>query len=114
MPAEIYGLDDGLSALLSIENFQGKFDVTSFIENLSARQLSITKSHADEPFEPKPLIRDFETALQKLNALKAQVSADIERNAAEVAQAEVAHNTRIRQLNAKFEVDEIIDSPEKS
>lgn len=104
MARKIYALDDQLANLLQRENFQGKFDVTTFVESLSERQLNIQKQHPDEAFEPKPLIRDFEAALEKLNALKAEISDDIERNAREAQAVEAAHNKRIRQLNSRFEV----------
>lgn len=104
MPSELYGLDEHLTGLLRSENFQGKFDVTAFVESLSERQVAIQKEHPEDAFEPKPLIRDFETALQKLSSLKSQINQDIDRHAKEARVAELAHDSKIRQLNQKFEV----------
>lgn len=104
MSRDIYSLDDSIANLIKSENFQGKFDVAAFVESLSEKQLARQRERPGDAFEPKPLIRDFETALQKLNALKAQIGNDITRNTREVENAEKAHNIRIRQLNQKFEV----------
>ena len=104
MSRHLYALDDQLARLLQSESFQGKFDVTSFVESLSERQLEIQRQNPEEPFQPKPLVRDFDTALQQLKDLKAKINEDIGKNAKEVRAAEVAHNTRIRLLNHKFEV----------
>lgn len=104
MPRDLYALDDQLTGLLRTENFRGKFDVTAFVESLSARQLDIQRQHPEDAFDPKPLIRDFETALQKLNILRAQVNEDIDRHAKDAQLAEMAHENKIRLLNKKFEV----------
>lgn len=104
MPQDLYALDDQLAGLLQTESFQGKFDVTAFVESLSARQLDIQQKHPEDAFEPKPLVRDFETALQRLNVLKTQVNEDIDRHAKDAQLAEMTHENKIRQLNQKFEV----------
>ncbi|CCG81678.1 Putative uncharacterized protein [Taphrina deformans PYCC 5710] len=103
MSRTLYALDEELANFLRRENFHGKFDVTNFVESLSERELTVQRKNQDQPFEPKPLIRDFEAALSKLNSLRTQIQEDIERNASEVQAAERAHNARIRQLNQKFE-----------
>lgn len=103
MPSTIFDLDPELGRLLSIESFQGKFDVRAFVEALGARQVGLQKRNPGEGFDPKPLIRDFETAYAKLQKLKHDIDADIEKDAREVEHTEAQHAKRVRQLSQKFE-----------
>lgn len=104
--SKIYALDDHLANLLKVQNFQGKFDVAGFIESLSERQIKIQKSRPEESFSPKPLIRDFETALEQLYSMKTRITDTLEQSSTEVRSAELAHNKKVRLLNQKFEVSD--------
>ena len=103
MPSNIFDLDPDLARLLSVESFQGKFDVRAFVEQLGARQVGLQKRNPGEGFDPKPLIRDFETAYAKLQKLRQDLDADVEKEAREVEVSEAQHAKRVRQLSQKFE-----------
>ncbi|BFZ53656.1 Exocyst complex component 5 [Savitreella phatthalungensis] len=103
MTSKLYDLDPELEKLLAIDSFEGKFDVRHFVEQLGARQVGLQKRHPGDGFDPKPLIRDFETALTKLQRLQKDVDASIEREDHDTRAAEAQHAKRVRMLSQKFD-----------
>jgi hypothetical protein len=95
-------MDPQLADLIEPNAFQGKFDAKAFIEQLSDRQVRLQRGDADNGFEPKPLIRDFEQALAQLTELKSHLDAEHAKSHQAIKQAEVQHARRVRQMDARF------------
>ncbi|PPQ65579.1 hypothetical protein CVT26_000528 [Gymnopilus dilepis] len=87
---------------LELSAFKGKFDVTEFIGSISEKL--IAESKADNgPFDPKPFIRSFEAAVDKLIAVRKDVQAKTEQMEKSVRVAEREYSKKMVELNKGFE-----------
>lgn len=100
-PSNIY-LDPSVEEHLKLSVFKGKFDVTDFIGAVSEKL--ITQSKADSgPFDPKPFIRNFEAAVDKLIAVRKDVQAKTEQMEKSVRVSEREYSKKMAELNRGFE-----------
>ncbi|KAI5369315.1 Putative exocyst complex component Sec10 [Septoria linicola] len=97
----------------TLDTFSSKdFIVKDFVESLSDSATSARRSaptsaainaHASQAFDPKPLIRTFEHALNKLKNLSEDLQERENELSASVRKAEVQHNTNIRSREQELE-----------
>ncbi|KAJ2931598.1 hypothetical protein H1R20_g5516, partial [Candolleomyces eurysporus] len=94
--------DPDIAEHLQLSAFKGKFDVTEFVGSVSERL--IAKSKADPgPFDPKPFIRTFETAVDKLIAIRKDVQTKTEQMEKSVRVAEREYSKKMAALSKEFE-----------
>ncbi|KDR83919.1 hypothetical protein GALMADRAFT_236418 [Galerina marginata CBS 339.88] len=87
---------------LELSAFKGKFDVTDFVGSVSEKL--IAESKADNgPFDPKPFIRSFEAAVDKLIAVRKDVQAKTEQMEKSVRVAEREYSKKMVELTKGFE-----------
>ncbi|THH14390.1 hypothetical protein EW146_g5934 [Bondarzewia mesenterica] len=97
-----FNLDPTAEAALSLQSFEGKFDVKDFVGSFSEKL--ITQSKADSgPFDPKPFIRTFEAAVDRLIAVRKDVQAKTEQMEKSVRVAEREYSKKMADLNRGFE-----------
>ncbi|KAG7449001.1 exocyst complex component Sec10 [Guyanagaster necrorhizus] len=101
IPSNLY-LDPSVEEHLKPSVFKGKFDVTDFVGAVSEKL--ITQSKADSgPFDPKPFIRNFEAAVDKLIAVRKDVQAKTEQMEKSVRVSEREYSKEMADLNRGFE-----------
>ncbi|KAF5333682.1 hypothetical protein D9611_002557 [Ephemerocybe angulata] len=94
--------DADIAEHLQLSSFKGKFDVTEFVGSVSERL--IAKSKADPgPFDPKPFIRTFEAAVDKLIAIRKDVQSKTEQMERSVRVAERDYSKRMAALSKEFD-----------
>ncbi|KAF6762173.1 exocyst complex component protein [Ephemerocybe angulata] len=94
--------DADIAEHLQLSSFKGKFDVTEFVGSVSERL--IAKSKADPgPFDPKPFIRTFEAAVDKLIAIRKDVQSKTEQMERSVRVAERDYSKRMTALSKEFD-----------
>ncbi|OLL26522.1 Exocyst complex component sec10 [Neolecta irregularis DAH-3] len=110
----IYDLDPKIQKLLTVDYFSvlavacliltpksSSFSVEDFVEALSS-----TNNNASErssgAFDPKPYIRTFELAIDKLKGLKTEISRQTEGMRKSTKRTEQLHNQKIRQIGQNF------------
>ncbi|PPR04032.1 hypothetical protein CVT24_010607, partial [Panaeolus cyanescens] len=81
---------------------QGKFDVTEFVGSISEKLIAESKA-SNGPFDPKPFIRSFEGAVDKLIAIRKQVQTTTERMEKSVRVAEREYSKKMVELTKGFE-----------
>ncbi|KAI0952330.1 hypothetical protein AcV7_008177 [Taiwanofungus camphoratus] len=95
-------LDPALQDRLCLASFEGKFDVKEFVGSISEKL--IVQSKADPgPFDPKPFIRTFEAAVDKLIAVRKDVQAKTEQMEKLVRTTEREYSKKMADLNRGFE-----------
>jgi exocyst complex component 5 len=98
---DIYDLDPAARSLLQLDTFRNKFIVNEFVQGLSAANIaSSARSH--DALDPKPYIRTFENALQRLADLREQVVEEGREIEKDVKSAEVVFARRNGQLEETF------------
>jgi hypothetical protein len=106
--------------LLNLSTFQGKFDVTEFIGAASEKLIAQSKaepgrtctvscscssSHAMiTAFDPKPFVRTFEDAVDRLIAIRKDVQVKTEQMEKGVRVAEREYSKKMADLSRGFEV----------
>ncbi|KAF8917823.1 exocyst complex component Sec10-like protein [Mucidula mucida] len=80
----------------------GKFDVTEFIGSVSEKLINQSKADSG-PFDPKPFIRTFEAAVDKLIAVRKDVQAKTEQMEKGVRVSEREYSKKMADLNRGFE-----------
>ncbi len=55
-------------------------------------------------FEPKPLIRTFDAALQHLKSVKEQITGDIDKSSHNIKSLEISHTKKVKELKNSFQV----------
>lgn len=84
-----------------MDTFQDTFDSRDFLAGLSDRL--IARSKADPgPFNARPFIRTFETAVTRLQDLKKQLEEEQATMASSVQVAQAAYSTKLRELSSHF------------
>ena len=100
---DIYGLDPAARQLLQLDTFRNKFVVNEFVQGLSAANIASTALRSgNDALDPKPYIRTFESALTKLQDLRADILREGKDIDAEVKAAEVQFSRRNSQLEDTF------------
>ncbi|TEB30100.1 exocyst complex protein [Coprinellus micaceus] len=94
--------DADIAEHLQLSAFKGKFEVTDFVGSVSERL--IAKSKADPgPFDPKPFIRTFEAAVDKLIAIRKDVQTKTEQMEKSVRVAEREYSKKMAALSREFD-----------
>ncbi|CAL1701173.1 unnamed protein product [Somion occarium] len=95
-------LEPAVDRHLRLEAFEGKFDVKDFVGAVSEKLIADSKAQAG-PFDPKPFIRTFEAAVDKLIAVRKDVQAKTEQMEKSVRVAEREYSKKMTDLNKGFE-----------
>ncbi|KAI0824698.1 exocyst complex protein [Trametes gibbosa] len=95
-------LEPSVQEHLRLEAFEGKFDVKDFVGAISEKLIAQSKSDPG-PFDPKPFIRTFEAAVDKLIAVRKDVQAKTEQMEKGVRIAERDYSKKMSELNRGFE-----------
>ncbi|KAL1919421.1 uncharacterized protein VTP21DRAFT_2114 [Calcarisporiella thermophila] len=99
----LYELNPEVQDLLSIDEFKKKdFTTKEFIENLSSAILSGSDGEK-RAFDPKPLIRTFEAAVNRLESLRVHVRDKCDEIEGSAQLAETSHKKRLGELNSLFQ-----------
>ncbi|KAF4619815.1 hypothetical protein D9613_005115 [Agrocybe pediades] len=88
---------------LDLASFKGKFDVTEFIGSASEKLIAESKAK-NGPFDPKPFIRSFEEAVDKLISVRKDVQAKTEQMEKSVRVAEREYSKKMVDLTKGFEI----------
>ncbi|EJF62829.1 exocyst complex component Sec10 [Dichomitus squalens] len=95
-------LEPSVQDHLRLEAFEGKFDVKEFVGGISEKLIAQSKADPG-PFDPKPFIRTFEAAVDKLIAVRKDVQAKTEQMEKSVRIAERDYSKKMAELNRGFE-----------
>ncbi|KAI0637961.1 exocyst complex protein [Trametes polyzona] len=95
-------LEPSVQEHLRLEAFEGKFDVKDFVGAISEK-LIVQSKEDPGPFDPKPFIRTFEAAVDKLIAVRKDVQAKTEQMEKSVRVAERDYSKKMAELNRGFE-----------
>ncbi|KAI9001347.1 exocyst complex protein [Trametes punicea] len=95
-------LEPSVQEHLRLEAFEGKFDVKDFVGAISEKLIAQSKADSG-PFDPKPFIRTFEAAVDKLIAVRKDVQAKTEQMEKSVRVAERDYSKKMAELNRGFE-----------
>ncbi|KAJ3518050.1 hypothetical protein NLJ89_g85 [Agrocybe chaxingu] len=87
---------------LEFAAFKGKFDVAEFIASASEKLITDSKA-SNGPFDPKPFIRSFEAAVDKLIAVRKDVQSKTEQMEKSVRVAEREYSKKMVELTKGFE-----------
>ncbi|EGO02145.1 hypothetical protein SERLA73DRAFT_104486 [Serpula lacrymans var. lacrymans S7.3] len=97
-----FELDPSVEEHLKLDTFEGKFDVKDFVGSVSERLITQSKTNSG-PFDPKPFIRTFEAAVDRLIAVRKDVQAKTEQMEKSVRVAEREYSKKMVELNRGFE-----------
>lgn len=90
-----------VSELCTLDTFQNDFDTNDFIAQLTSKL--VQRSKADPgPFNPRPFIRTFESALDQLVQIRSQVDAQSQQLSSSVHVAESAYAKKLDELSKNF------------
>lgn len=93
--------DPAIDDLCRIETFEDTFDSRDFLAGLSDRL--IARSRADPgPFNARPFIRTFETAVARLHDLRKHLEDEQATMASSVQVAQAAYSSKLRELSSHF------------
>lgn len=93
--------DAVVSDLCTLETFQTNFNTNDFIAQLTSKL--VQRSKADPgPFNPRPFIRTFESALEQLVQIRSQVDAQSQQLSSSVHVAESAYTKKLDELGKNF------------
>ncbi|CCM05558.1 uncharacterized protein FIBRA_07785 [Fibroporia radiculosa] len=95
-------LDPSVQDQLRLETFERKFDVKDFVGLVSEKLIAQSKADSG-PFDPKPFIRTFEAAVDKLIAVRKDVQAKTEQMEKIVRTTEREYSKKMSELNKGFE-----------
>ncbi|TKY90557.1 hypothetical protein EX895_000555 [Sporisorium graminicola] len=93
--------DANVSELCTLDTFQNDFNTNDFIAQLTSKL--VQRSKADPgPFNPRPFIRTFESALDQLVQIRSQVDAQSQQLSSSVHVAESAYAKKLDELSKNF------------
>ncbi|KAF5363542.1 hypothetical protein D9756_000361 [Leucocoprinus leucothites] len=87
---------------LQLSAFKGKFDNTEFISSISDKLIAHSKADYG-PFDPKPFLQTFESAVDTLIALRKEVQAKTDQMEKSVRVAEREYSKKMADLNRSFD-----------
>ncbi|KAG8956725.1 Exocyst complex component 5 [Tulasnella sp. 424] len=100
---ELYPVDPAVQDLLKLSTFSSdKFDIKDFIASMSEKLIAQSKAEPG-PFDPKPFIRTFESAVDVLIDLRKDVQKKTEREEQSCKTAEKEYSKKLSELNKGFE-----------
>ncbi|KAG8901835.1 Exocyst complex component 5 [Tulasnella sp. 408] len=100
---DLYPVDPAIQDLLKISTFSSdKFDIKDFIASMSEKLIAQSKAEPG-PFDPKPFIRTFESAVDVLIDLRKDVQKKTEREEQSCKTAEKEYSKKLSELNKGFE-----------
>ncbi|KAF8515003.1 exocyst complex protein [Gautieria morchelliformis] len=102
MSSDMFALDPSVEEVLNISTFEDKFDVKDFVSSISERLISHSKAEPG-PFEPRPFIRTFESAVDRLIEIRKNLQRETDTLEKSVKQAERDYSKNITELNGGFE-----------
>ncbi|KAG5439852.1 hypothetical protein PCANB_000134 [Pneumocystis canis] len=98
-----YDIDSNVLKLLSIESFkESNFTLANFIETLS-ESCNIENEESGKNFSPKPYIRVFEAALNRLIVMNSEISKNIKENEIQAKKADAEHSLKLKEIKEKFD-----------
>ncbi|EPQ28786.1 uncharacterized protein PFL1_03589 [Pseudozyma flocculosa PF-1] len=93
--------DPVVQELCTLDTFQSSFNTNEFIAQLTTKL--VQRSKADPgPFNPRPFIRTFESALEQLTQIRGQVTAQTQVLSSSVHVAESAYTKKLDELSKNF------------
>ncbi len=93
--------DSIVSDLCTLDTFQNDFNTNDFIAQLTSKL--VQRSKADPgPFNPRPFIRTFESALDQLIQIRSQVNTQSQQLSSSVHVAESAYTKKLDELGKNF------------
>ncbi|TFK43692.1 exocyst complex protein [Crucibulum laeve] len=95
--------DSDIAEHLELSAFKGKFDITDFVGSISEKLIVQSKSD-NGPFDPKPFIRTFEAAVDKLIEVRKDVQTRTEQMEKSVRVSEREYSKKMTDLKRQFEV----------
>ncbi|EJD53474.1 exocyst complex component Sec10 [Auricularia subglabra TFB-10046 SS5] len=102
MSVPLYTLDPAVEEHLRLETFEEKFDVKDFVTSISEKLIAQSKADAG-PFDPKPFIRTFELAVDRLIAVRKDLQKQSETAETSVRSAERDYTKRMGEINGGFD-----------
>ncbi|KDQ08839.1 hypothetical protein BOTBODRAFT_37533 [Botryobasidium botryosum FD-172 SS1] len=98
----LFQLDPTVQELLTLDSFESKFNIKDFVGSISEK-LIVQSKEDPGPFDPKPFIRTFESAVDELLALRKDLQQKSEVLEQSVKAAEKDYSKKLVDLNAGFE-----------
>ncbi|KAF8812277.1 exocyst complex component Sec10 [Phlegmacium glaucopus] len=94
--------DSDIQEYLQLSAFKGKFDVTEFVGSVSEKLIADSKAD-NGPFDPKPFIRSFEEAVDRLISVRKEIQAKTEQMEKSVRVSEREYSKKMNELTKGFE-----------
>ncbi|CAO1618629.1 unnamed protein product [Jaminaea pallidilutea] len=93
--------DAAVEELCNLKTFQEDYNTRDFLAGLSDRL--IARSRADPgPFNPRPFIRTFESAIEQLQGVRNQLSEEQTHLSSSVQVAQSAYSSKLHELSSQF------------
>ncbi|KAH7105434.1 exocyst complex component Sec10, partial [Auriculariales sp. MPI-PUGE-AT-0066] len=102
MALNLYTLDPQVEERLALKTFEEKFDVKDFVSTVSEKLIVQSKADAG-PFDPRPFIRTFELAVDRLIAVRKDLQKQTESAETSVRSAERDYQKRMVEINSGFD-----------
>ncbi|CAO1620019.1 unnamed protein product [Parajaminaea phylloscopi] len=93
--------DSAVEDLCRLDTFEDSYNTRDFLAGLTDRLISRSKVDPG-PFNPRPFIRTFETAVEKLQGLRQQLLDEQGALASSVQVAQSAYSSKIHELSSHF------------
>ncbi|KAG9097375.1 Exocyst complex component 5 [Ceratobasidium sp. 370] len=100
--AGIYAMDSTIQSLLGARTFEDQFDIKEFVSSVS-ENLIAQSNQEPGPFDPRPFIRNFEAAVDKLLVIRKDIQKKTEMLEQSVKNAEKDYSEKMVDLNTGFE-----------
>ncbi|KAG8682995.1 Exocyst complex component 5, partial [Ceratobasidium sp. 394] len=100
--AGIYAMDPTIQSLLGARTFEDQFDIKEFVSSVS-ENLIAQSNQEPGPFDPRPFIRNFEAAVDKLLVIRKDIQKKTEMLEQSVKNAEKDYSEKMVELNSGFE-----------
>ncbi|KAG9030353.1 Exocyst complex component 5 [Tulasnella sp. JGI-2019a] len=97
----VYPVDSTIQQL-DVNSFSDKFDIKDFVGAISEKLIAQSKA-ASGPFDPKPFIRNFESAVDTLIQIRKDVQRTTEQQEQSSKTAEKEYSRKLGDLNRGFE-----------
>ncbi|KAF8514881.1 exocyst complex component Sec10 [Hysterangium stoloniferum] len=98
----MFPLDPSVEEVLTLSTFEDKFDVKDFVSSISEKLISQSKA-TPGPFDPKPFIRTFESAVDKLLDIRKNLQRQTDLLERSVKPAERDYSKKMTELGGGFD-----------
>ncbi|KAG8747424.1 Exocyst complex component 5 [Ceratobasidium sp. 414] len=95
-------MDPTIQSLLGARTFEDQFDIKEFVSSMS-ENLIAQSNQEPGPFDPRPFIRNFEAAVDKLLVIRKDIQKKTEMLEQSVKGAEKDYSEKMVDLNSGFE-----------